>query len=118
MTTEARGPTVPEADFQRAVTDLLSLRRYRWVHFRKSIDPRRKGQWRTAQDGDKGFVDIFAVRDGRALAIELKGIQANGRRGALDPDQKLWGLAFVAVPGIEWFCWWPDDWDEIERILR
>lgn len=109
---------VPEADFQRAVTDLLSLRGYRWVHFRKSLDPRRKGQWRTAQDGDKGFVDIFAVRDGRALAIELKGIQANGRRGTLDPDQKLWGLAFVAVPGIEWFCWWPDDWEEIERILR
>lgn len=45
---------------------------------------------------DSGWPDIFAVRDGRALALELK----HGRKQPTD-EQRAWLRDLERVPGIE-----------------
>lgn len=104
-----------ERDFQRWVTDLLSLRGWRWVHFRTSVG--HKGRYQTAQDGAPGFPDIVAVREGRVLFIETKR-----QDGKTTDDQEAW-LAVLAVCAgggspVEVYIWKPSDRASAERVLR
>jgi len=91
-----------ERAFQVAVIEFARL--HSWLVY--SIPDSRRA---TAA----GFPDIFAVRDGRALAWELKTM-----RGRLRPDQRAWLDALGAVPGIDAAVRRPGDWDAIEAALK
>jgi hypothetical protein len=100
---------VTERDFQRAITDTLTLFHWRWCHFRPAMT--RRG-WRTALSGSPGFPDIVAVRGNRILFLELKA-----EKGRLSDEQGRW-LAALGAAGAEARCWRPSDWDAIEETLR
>jgi hypothetical protein len=104
-------PAVPvsEEDFQRAVTDALTLFGWRWVHFRPARTTRG---WRTALSGSPGYPDISAVRGERILFVELKAA-----KGQLRDEQRSW-LSALGAAGAEVHCWRPSDWPLIEGLIR
>lgn len=106
-------PTVPEADFQRAVLDLAILLRWRVVHYRPVL---RSLQWHgqtrrysTPLQGHPGAPDLILARDGRVILAELKT-----QRGRLSPAQRMWLTAL----GSHARLWRPSDWAEIVAELR
>ena len=113
---------IPESEkaFSRWFLDLAHLYGYRAAHFRPAQNS--KGQWRTAVAGDGvGFPDWFLVREnekyphileGRLIAVELKG-----SGGELTGDQADWLLALMNG-GAEAYCFWPEQREEIEEILK
>lgn len=104
-----RTPAIPEAEFTRQVIQYARLHGWRCAHFRPG---RTKDGWRTPVQGDgKGFPDLFLVRNGRAVAAELKA-----GRGKLTVEQTQWLAALEASP-VETFVWRPEVWAEIERVL-
>ena len=60
----------------------------------------------------RGFPDLFMIRDGRALAIELK----SGKNQPTEP-QADWIDALNAVPGITAFVAWECDEERIRALL-
>lgn len=61
-----------------------------------------------------GFPDVIAVRDGAALAFELKR-----QREDPTPEQAAWLAELARVPGVIAGIWRPMDWLDgtIERVL-
>lgn len=99
-----------EAQFTRQVLQLFRLTGWRTFHARPA---RMKRGWRTAVSGSGvGFLDILAIKERRLLVVELKV-----GRNRTTPAQDAWLDAFTAA-GVETFLWTPDDWLEIERILK
>ena len=98
-----------EREFQRAVTDALTLFRWRWCHFRPA---RTQRGWKTALSGTQGFPDIVAVRSDRVIFVELKA-----EKGRLSDEQGRW-LAALGAAGAEVACWRPSDWEAIEETLQ
>jgi hypothetical protein len=98
-----------EGDFQKTVTDALTLFGWRWCHFRPA---RTQRGWRTPLSGSPGFPDIVAVRGDRIIFVELKA--ANGK---LRDEQRSW-LSALGAAGAEVHCWRPNDWPVIERLIR
>lgn len=104
IATTATAPTLTEAQFQRQVTDLLTLYGWLWTHTSDS---------RTVQ-GDPGVPDVLAVRDGRILFAELKATSGRLRR-----EQRDWLARLVAVRGnVEVYCWRPANIERIIEVLR
>jgi len=95
-----------ETQFLQRVVDTAKL--YGWLvtHFRPAKTERG---WRTALQGDSGFVDLVLARGGVVLHAELK---VGGGRPR--PDQISWGEAI----GDTYRLWYPDDWDDIVEELR
>ncbi len=75
----------------------------------------RKQDWRA----DSGFPDLVLAKDGRIIFAELKTA-----KGRMTPMQQGWrrhlgGDALIGPPeGVEVYLWRPDDWPEVERILK
>jgi hypothetical protein len=106
---QSRAENVSEKDFQKTVTDALTLFGWRWCHFRPA---RTQRGWRTALSGSPGYPDISAVRGDRIIFVELKA--ANGK---LRDEQQAW-LSALGAAGAEVHCWRPSDWPFIERVIR
>lgn len=73
--------------------------------------------WRVAwtwssQHSPKGWPDLVLCRPPRFEVAELKLVT-----GRVSQAQKIW-LEELADCGIAAHLWTPDDWDQIERILR
>lgn len=100
---------VSEAQFQKAVIELAHRFNWRVAHFKTAQTS--KGAWVTpvAADG-AGFPDLCLVRE-RIVFIELKA-----EKGTMSDNQLAWGDA-LRVAGVEYHCFKPRDWDEIERVL-
>lgn len=99
-----------EAGFLTAVLQYAKLCGWRTAHFRPALTSRG---WRTAVQGDgKGFPDLVLVRAGRIVFAELKM-----PRGRLSPEQVAWMDALKQTP-FEIYVWTPDDWPEIEKVLK
>jgi hypothetical protein len=60
-----------------------------------------------------GFPDLVCVREGRMLAIEVKG-----PRGRVSDWQRYWLDLLGTVPGVTVMVAYPSDWDAVERALR
>ena len=111
MSKKPRLPKITEDEFMRQVLELAKLRGWRTAHFRPA---RTKTGWRTAVSGDgKGFPDLILLRGNRMIVAELKV----GNNTAT-PEQEAWIDAFAEVPGVLAFIWHPEDWPEIETVLK
>lgn len=106
MTSPHLEPT--ETQFTTQILEALELFGWRAIHFRAA---RTIHGWRTPLQGDKGWPDIFATRNTRALAAELKV----GKKKP-DPDQQAW-LDALEQTGVEVFVWRPPI-DPIVELLR
>ena len=105
-----KGPS--EAEFTRQVLQLAKLCGWRTLHIRPG---RTATGWRTPVQGDgKGFVDIFAVHRGRGVLLFAE-LKVDGRLLTLEQDE--WLSALRQTDAIV-RAWTPDDWPEIEAILR
>lgn len=101
-------PGKPEERFVDRIMEYAGLRGWRRVHFRPAKTD--KG-WRTALQGDKGFPDVIALRGKRGVVIEAKA-----GKNKTSEDQDLW-LEFFRAVGFEVYVMYPEQWDEVERIL-
>lgn len=115
--TPARLPALPpagrmnEKEFTRTVIALAQSEGWLAAHFLPSIN--RRGQWRTAVQGDgAGFPDVVLVRGGWILMPELK-IPPNKPT----PEQQKW---IQALNGAHVFSevWTPTMLPEIQDLLR
>lgn len=91
---------VSEREFMEQVRQLAELQGFLIYH---THDSRRS---------NPGFPDLFCVRNGKALAIELKV-----GHNRLTTAQEEWLVQLQAVPGIETFIFRPDDWSRLEEVL-
>ncbi len=104
---------IREEEFQQQVIDMAHLYGWKIAHFRPGMN--RRGQWQTAVSGDgAGFPDNFLVRRAtrHSLVAELK-IPPN----PLTEKQNEW-LDDCEICGIPAYVWTPDDWAEIESVLK
>lgn len=91
---------VPEKQFRQMVVDVA--RHFGWrVYF----------TWQS-RHSPEGFPDLFMVRNGQALAVELK---TGSRRPTQAQEEWLRDLAQVL--GIRAYVWRPTSWAAIIRIL-
>ena len=70
---------------------------------------------RRSTGSDAGFPDEVFVHAiyGRVLFVELK---AEGKKRT--PAQLAWATGLERCPGVEYYCWAPSDWPEVQRVLR
>ena len=101
-------------EWEDSVIELAKL--YKWLVHHVRPAKTEKG-WRSPISGHPGFPDCVLARDGRVIFAELKTGKA-----VLDANQKAWRDALTdtleSLPLVEWFCWYPKDWDEIVEVLR
>lgn len=93
-------PDVSEKDFMAAAIALA--KRNGWIAFH-THDARRS---------EKGFPDLFLLRNNRALAIELKVHPKKPK-----PEQLFWVAAMNAA-GIVALVAYPEDWPKIVQLLK
>lgn len=89
-----------ETPFQKQITDLADIFRWRWYH---THDSRRS---------NKGFPDLCMVRGDRLIFAEVKT-----EKGPVTPEQKEW-LEELRKTKNEVYLWRPSDWKSIEDVLR
>ena len=111
--TRNRLPTMApltERDFMAQVTQLATIRGWAWMHIRPGMT---QHSWRTPISGPlgSGFPDLLLVRRERILFVEIK------REGAKPTPEQVDVLGILSGAG-ETAIWWPEDWSEIERVLR
>lgn len=103
-----------ERQFTTTLIAFARLHRWRVAHFR-SARVMRGGReiYETPVDGDgKGFLDLELVRSPRLIKAELKV-----GRNKTTAEQDEWYASYEGIPGIERYIWYPEDWNEIERLL-
>ena len=88
-----------ERDFANAVIEYAQL--CGWM-------VKRDPSWRPTA-ASLGFPDLVLAREGVVIFAELKT-----KRGKTTCHQQLWGHHL----GTAWRVWRPDDWPEIEKVLR
>lgn len=91
---------ITEKEFQQSVVDYARLQN--WLvfhpyHMRRS---------------QPGYPDLTLLRD-RVVFAELKV-----GKNRLSMHQAMYRERLLACPGVEYFLWKPDMWDEIEEVLR
>lgn len=61
----------------------------------------------------EGFPDLVLVKHPRMIFAELKN-----QKGEPTLAQDLWLAELRLCPGVETYLWRPDDWPEVERVLK
>lgn len=108
---KAKLKPISEKQFMRQVIQVGHLFGWKVAHFLPAMN--RRGQWRTAVMADgAGFPDLVLVRGKTAIVAELKV----GRNGLTEAQQD-W-IAALHAAGVRAYCWRPEMWPEIERILE
>ncbi len=106
-------PGESEAQFQQRLIAYARARGWgKIAHFRPARVVRRgKETYETpiAEDG-KGFVDLVLLRE-RLVVIEAKVKKRKRSQWQLE-----WAVAFQRA-GVEYHCFYPEDHNEIERVL-
>ena len=96
-------PVEPERAFQRRVVKAARL--FGWQLIYWTYDSRRSPE---------GYPDLTLCRPPRLVFAELKADDAPKR---LPLQQEAWGDALQRCTGVEWYCWRPRDWPQVEKIL-
>lgn len=124
----------PELDLHKQVTELAEILGWEWMAVRPMFDVKRK-VYRTGTIGTmaKGWPDLVLVRsrDRRIIFAELKGTKRDkptpDQERVLDVLRPLDGTFYAGFGGtqdefkhteIHVFVWRPEDWPEIEIMLR
>lgn len=94
-------PLPLEKDFQAVVVELAEL--YGWLVYHTH----------DSRGSQKGFPDLVLLRGTRLLFVELK----RSLYEKLEPDQERWKDALGRASQV-CFLWAPEQWDEIQTILR
>jgi|GEM_PF-1348630 len=94
-----------ERAFQRRVKQLLRFNG--WLQFSQPTT-----QEQQKNEGDAGYPDLTATRDGRILFIELKKQGEYPR-----PEQQDWLTDLRKNSAVEVYSWQPSDWPQIERVI-
>ena len=107
-----RRTTPLEAEFQATIIEWAEHCKWRCFHV-----TRVKGHLRNKTA--VGFPDLVMVRRATLIFAELK----RSAKEQPSPEQKVWlaALRFVAtfcLGHLQVYVWRPNDWDEIERVLR
>lgn len=90
----------PEQQFQQAIIDLARLSGFEHIYH----------TW-DSRNSPAGFPDLIMLKGKRMIIAEIKV-------GApLSAEQYFWLLAFLKITD-EVYLWTPEDWEEIEQILR
>lgn len=68
----------------------------------------------------KGFPDLVLVKAPMIIFAELKVKSAEVKAGRLTPEQDIWIQALDLCGDINFkvYVWRPDDWPEVERVLK
>ena len=90
-----------EAEHEQGVIEYAQLNGWKIYHTRNS-----KGSV-------AGFPDLLLVRAGRLIFAELKTL-----KGKLTPAQEEWLDLLTEVSGIICYVWRPNEWPEIEEVLK
>lgn len=90
-----------EDDYVRRIIDTAHLYGWRVTHFRPA---RTDKGWRTALQGDGGFVDLVLAKHGTVLHVEVKT-----DKGRVRPDQLEWAKEI----GPTYRLWRPRDWHQV-----
>jgi hypothetical protein len=98
-------------DWTKFVVEAARDRGWLVVSFRTARTGREQG-WTTPILGDKGFPDVVLVGRGKLIFAECKT-----GAGRLTKHQREWKKALIEA-GALWYEWRPEDWPEIERLLR
>ena len=119
MTTYNAAQEMTEAELVDSIIELAQRLGWMAVHSRPA---RLAAGYRTAIQGDKGFVDLVLARHGRVIFAECKS-----EKGQLSGEQYNWQCELEGVPGKwtwkehpEYYIWRPSDWlsGEVERLLK
>lgn len=97
-----------ENEFKDKVIQFLKLHGWLVTHFRPCLN--RAGKWRTALQGDAGFVDLVAARNGDVWFLELKSAS-----GVLSPQQRIWGKH---LPPGRYLVVYPQDFDRLMEAMK
>lgn len=100
MTRSATLPPMSEKAFQSSVERLARM--YGWLCYHT----------RRSDRSVPGFPDNCMVKPGRLIFAELKRDGKKPTRA-----QQQWLDTLATVPGIETYCWFPSDLQEIAEIL-
>ena len=102
-----------EAEFQKTVTQFAMLSGWMIYHTHRS------------DRSESGFPDLVLVKSPRVVFAELKRDGRKLTKGRLNRSktrwltgQDEWAAALRGCPGVEYYTWWPTDWDQIERVLQ
>ncbi len=102
--------TITEAQWQKTVTDLAELFRWRWYHAPENRPVAgRNGTY--VQNVRNGFPDLVLVKGDRLIFAELKR-----ETGTYGPNQEDW-LRALAGAHAEVYTWRPRDLAEVREIL-
>ena len=97
----ARVYQMPEREFLQTVRELARI--FGWAEYHT---------WHSLHS-PSGFPDLVLVKPPRVIFAELKV----GKRQPT-PAQREWLNLLSQCPGVECYLWYPEDWDEIQRVLR
>jgi hypothetical protein len=89
-----------EKDFLQAVRDYARIKKWEDYHTWHSLH------------SPAGFPDLVLVRPPRVVFAELK---VGGRPPTA--AQERWHSLLRQCPGVEFYLWTPDDWNQIEEVL-
>lgn len=100
----------PEKDFSDRVVALARLTGWSVLHIHPLYGGKGRPITPAGADG-KGYVDLTLFRE-RVVFAELK-VGSNKQT----PEQVDWERRIRAAGG-EYYLWKPDDWDEIQAVLK
>lgn len=95
------GRTMSHAEFQRQVIDYAKIRGWAEYHTWKSVH------------SPSGFPDLFLCRPPQIAIIELKV-----GKDKLTESQEKWAKLFFRCPQINYYTFYPEDWDGIVEELK
>jgi VRR-NUC domain len=101
---------ISEKAFQKAIENALDREGWWWMHVRAMRTP--DGRWLTGTS-KPGFPDLFAVRPGFILGLEVKA-----RNGHLKPDQRECLTELYEGGALAWVCRPNHDWEELARWIH
>ena len=104
-----------EHDFQLAVYRYAEQQGWKVYTVKSTGFMGKSGKWQAMTQG--GWPDMFMIRDGVAVAAELKR-EIGGKAGEPRQDQQEWLDAIRSVEGAQSHLWKPHDSAEILRILK
>lgn len=102
-----------ERDYQKRIEELAKRLGYLCNHVNKATVA--GGRFITPTS-HAGFPDLWLVRDGRLIVLEVK--RESARPSEIKEAQKEWIRRLQTVAGVEAYVVRPSDWPHVEALLR